>query len=291
VTLPAFDYVEPGSVEEACALLASDPEGAAVFAGGTDLLVNLRARTVGHRLLVSLRRIADLDRIELGDRGLTISAMVTVNQVARHEEIAHLYPGIADAARSLAAEQVRNQATVVGNLCSAVPSADMAPVLLVRDARLRVVSPSGERTVRLRSFFTGPRRTVLEAGEVAVEVIVPPPAPASGDASLRFGGRESLSLPLASAAALVHMEGEVCRKAFIALGAVAPTPMIATAAGEHLEGHPLTAERLAEAGELAAEASRPIDDVRSSRAYRLELVRVLTRRAVARAAERARGDR
>ncbi|MFH1178083.1 MAG: xanthine dehydrogenase family protein subunit M [Acidobacteriota bacterium] len=286
--LPPFEYLEPRSVAEACALLAQDPEGSAVFAGGTDLLVNLKERLVTYRRLIALQRIAGLGEIGFSEaEGLRIGAIATVNQVARHEAIGRHYPGIVDAASSLAAEQVRNLATVGGNLCSAVPSADLAPVLLALGARVRVVSPAGERLIPLRELFTGPRATVLGRTDLLVAIEVPPAAAGVSSASMRQGGRESLSLPWAIAAAAVTMEGDICAEATVALGAVAPTPIIAAGVGELLAGRSLTAELLVEAGEIAAAAARPIDDLRASKVHRLELVRVLTRRALARAAERA----
>jgi carbon-monoxide dehydrogenase medium subunit len=283
-----FEFVEPASIVEACALLAEDPEGSTIFAGGTDILVDLKAGSRHLRRLVSLGRIEELKSIELvADGCLSIGAMATVNMVARHEGIRERFPGIIDAAMSLAAEQVRNQATVGGNLCMAVPSADMAPILFAHGATMRVVSPVGERRIALRDFFVGPRETVLDPTDVVVAIEVPLPAPGSGDASLRQGGRVSLSLPMAAAAAVVVMEGGVCRQATVALGAVAPTPIVASAAGQAVAGRELTDESLAEAGERAAEAAVPIDDLRATKKYRLELVKVLTRRVLAAAAGRA----
>jgi carbon-monoxide dehydrogenase medium subunit len=282
-----FDFVEPASVGQACALLEEDPEGSAVFAGGTDILVDLKAGLKHHRRLVSLGQIEELRDLTFADDGaLRIGATVTISQIARHQEIAKRYPGVNDAAMSLAAEQVRNQATVAGNLCMAVPSADMAPILLAHDAVMRVVSPAGERTVPLREFFVAPRETVLEAADVVVAIDVPPPAPGTGDASLRQGGRVSLSLPMAAAAAVVVMDGTTCREATVALGAVAPTPIVASAAGEAVAGKELSEDVLREAGELASAAAMPIDDLRASKEYRLELVKVLTRRVLKMAADR-----
>jgi carbon-monoxide dehydrogenase medium subunit len=285
-----FDFVEPASVSEACALLAEDPEGSAVFAGGTDILVDLKAGLKDHRRLVSLGRIEELRDLTLADGGaLRIGATVTISQIARHQEVAKRFPGINDAAMSLAAEQVRNQATVAGNLCMAVPSADMAPILLAHGAAMRVVSPAGERSVPLREFFVAPRETVLGPADVVVAIDVPAPAPNTGDASLRQGGRVSLSLPMAAAAAVVEMEGATCREATVALGAVAPTPIVASGVGEAVAGKELREDVLREAGELAAGAALPIDDLRASKEYRLELVKVLTRRVLMAAAERAKG--
>ena len=283
-----FEFVEPASIGEVCALLAEDPEGSVVFAGGTDILVDLKAGLRPHRRLVSLGRIGDLKEIGLAADGtLQIGATATINSVARHHGIKERFPGINDAAMSLAAEQVRNQATVAGNLCMAVPSADMAPILLAHGASMRVVSPAGERAVPLREFFVGPRETVLEPADVVVAIDVPPPEPGTGDASLRQGGRVSLSLPMAAAAAVVVMDGKMCREATVALGAVAPTPILATSAGEAVAGKELSEDVLREAGELASAAAMPIDDLRASKEYRLELVKVLTRRVLQAAADRA----
>jgi carbon-monoxide dehydrogenase medium subunit len=286
--MPEFDFVEPGSVGEACSLLLEDPEGSVVFAGGTDILVDVKAGARRPRRLVSLGRIAELRGIEIGaDGGLTIGSMTTVNQVARHDGVTRHFPGVHDAAMSLAAEQVRNQATVAGNLCMAVPSADMAPIFLAHRASLRVVSPAGEREIPLDGFFLGPRRTVLEPVDIVTAVTVPAAGPGTGAASIRQGGRVSLSLPMASAAAAVVMDGAVCRHAVVALGAVAPVPVVAAAAGEALAGRKLSEEVLAEAAQLAAAASRPIDDIRATREYRLELVKVLVRRVLQAAEARA----
>ncbi len=290
MSMREFDFVEPTSVSEACALLAEDPDGSAVFAGGTDILVDLKAGLKHHQRLVSLARIEELRAVELtADGALRIGATATINQIARHQGIKERFSGINDAAMSLAAEQVRNQATVAGNLCMAVPSADMAPILLAHGATMRVVSPVGERVVPLREFFVGPRETILEAADVVVAIDVPPPAPGTGDASLRQGGRVSLSLPMAAVAAVVVMEKRICREATVTLGAVAPTPIMATAAGEVVTGNELSEDVLREAGERAAEAAVPIDDLRATKEYRLELVKVLTRRVLQAAADRAKG--
>jgi len=283
-----FDFVEPAGVSEACSLLAEDPDGSVVFAGGTDILVDAKAGLRQPRRLVSLGRIEELRTVELADDGaLRIGATATINTIARHQGITTSFPGINDAAMSVAAEQVRNQATVAGNLCMAVPSADMAPILLAHDAAMLVVSPAGARTIPLCEFFVGPRRTVLDPADIVVAIEVPAPAPGTGAASIRQGGRVSLSLPMASVAAVVVMDGKVCREATVALGAVAPTPVVAVAAAKALAGKELTEEILDEAAEAAAAAAKPIDDIRATKEYRLELVKVLTRRVLRTAEERA----
>ncbi len=289
--LPPFNYFEPESVADACALLDWDPDGSAICAGGTDILVNLKQGTAAIKRLVSLHRIESLYRIDHDStKGLEIGAMATVNQVLHHPAVVSFYPGICDAARSLAADQVRNRATVVGNLASAVPSADMAPILLAHGAQLRVYSDDRERVIPLAEFFTAPRQTVLEPAEVIVAISLGPPPPLSGSASQRQGGRAALSLPIAGAAAWVCLDQndhQTLSAATLALGAVAPTPIIASAVGEFVTGKQLTPEVLQQAGELASAASKPIDDLRGSCQYRHELVKVLSARVLASAAERA----
>jgi carbon-monoxide dehydrogenase medium subunit len=283
-----FHFEEPTSVTEACELLAEDPQGSAVFAGGTDILVDLKAGTRSLRRLVSLQRVEELRRLEIGEDGvLHIGSMVSVNRVAHDKRIGTEFPGINEAALSLAAEQVRNQATVAGNLCMAVPSADMAPILLAHGASLLVSSPTGQRRIAVSDFFVGPRQTVLAPDDVVTAIEVGPMAAFSGAASLRQGGRVSLSLPIVSAAAYLVVEGDTCSEATVALGSVAPTPILAPEAAQSLIGTKLSDETIAEAGDLARASARPITDLRASREYRLELIRVLTGRVIRRAAERA----
>lgn len=288
MSMPEFDYLEPSSVAEACTMLAEDPEGSAIYAGGTDVLVYLKAGLESHRRLVSLGRISGLDETRpSASGGLSIGAMTTINAIARSRLVGERYPGIADAARSVAAEQVRNVATVAGNLCMAVPSADMAPILLAWNATLAVTNTEGTRTVCVRELFVGPRQTVLGPTDVVTSIEIPAPPADAGDASLRHGGRVSLSLPIAAAAAVLQLDDGVCTAAAIALGAVAPTPRLIPEAGERLTGTSLSESDLMEAAAIAAEHALPITDLRASREYRLELCGVLTRRVIATAASRA----
>jgi len=290
MNLPEFEYLEPASVAEAHALIAEDPGGSRLFAGGTDILVYLKEGPIRHRRLVSLRRIEELGRVEFSEeKGLSIGATATINRVARHEAVRRHYPALVDAAMCVAADQVRNLATIGGNICNAVPSADMAPVLLAHEATLRISSVEGERTLPIADFFVGPRKTVLGPGDVLASIEIVPPQAGVGGASIRQGGRASLSLPVSLVAAVVAMDGETCTRAKVALGAVAPTPVIADEVGRLVAGKQLTEEVLAECGERAAAATKPIGDVRSSKEYRLESVKVLTKRALNLAAERAPG--
>ncbi len=174
-----------------------------------------------------------------------------------------------------------------GNLCNAAPSADMAPPLMALEAEAVIASPRGRRRVPVSVFFTGVRRTVLAPDELLVELLVPPPGPRSGGQYLRHTPRRELDIAVVGVASQVTLTDGVCSKARIALAAVAPTPIRATAAEQALEGQPLTAQQIARAAQLAVEAARPISDQRGSADFRRHLVGVLTRRTLTTALERA----
>jgi carbon-monoxide dehydrogenase medium subunit len=184
--------------------------------------------------------------------------------------------------------QVRNLATLGGNLCNAAPSADMAPPLLALDAEAVITGPKGERRVPIAAFFTGVRRTVLAPDELLVELAVPNPGARSGGNYLRHTPRRELDIAVVGVASQLTLGSNgVCTKARIALAAVAPVPLRATAAEQALEGQTLTPERIARAADLAVEAAKPISDQRGSADFRRHLVRVLTRRTLTTALARA----
>jgi carbon-monoxide dehydrogenase medium subunit len=185
--------------------------------------------------------------------------------------------------------QVRNLATLGGNLCNAAPSADMAPPLLALDAEAVIGGPKGERRVPFTDFFTGVRRTVLAPDEMLLEIVIPAPGARSGGQYLRHTPRRELDIAVVGVGSQLTVANGVCRKARIALAAVAPTPVHATAAERALEGQALTPQKIEEAATLAVEAARPISDQRGSAEFRRHLVRVLTRRTLTTALARANG--
>jgi carbon-monoxide dehydrogenase medium subunit len=184
--------------------------------------------------------------------------------------------------------QTRNRATVVGNLCNASPAADTAPALLAYGAQVKLASLQGERSLPLTDFFVGPGRTALQDNELVAEVLLPAPTPQTGGAFFRRT-RTAMDIAVVCVAVVLRLANGTCQDAGIALGSVGPTPLRATRAEQALRGQTLTDRLLDEASRLAAEEARPIDDVRSTAEYRREMVRVLTRRGLAQAVERARG--
>ena len=284
-----FKFAAARDSAEALALLAQAGPGARLLAGGTDLLVELKAATDVPPLVIDISRAADLRCIELTDEGVAIGAAVTHHEILRSPVIRRWLPAVAEASATIGAAQTRALATVAGNLVSCVPSMDGGPVLVALDAAVTLASKAGQRRLPLEKFFVGPRRTALEPGEMLLEIVVPRESLGKPTAFHKFGLRKGQALALVNVAASCRLEpGEVCAAPRIALGAVAPTVMRAVRAEAFLAGRQATDDALREAGAIAASEARPISDFRASAGYRRDLVAVLTRRALAEARSRAR---
>ena len=291
-------YAAPATIEEACHLLAGANGDAVLIAGGTDLVPRLKAAApqARPRLLVTLRGIPELTELICDEvSGLRIGAMVRLADVAVHPGVCTLYPAVAQAAAATGTPQIRNMGTVVGNLCNAAPSADNAPSLLALDAVLEVAGPAGRRALPLADFFQGPGTTVLGPAEIVTAVTVPPPSPRSGLSYQCLSERGRVDISAVAAAAFVAIaEDGVCVRSRVALGGVASTPLRVPKAETLVEGSalvgPAVAETMGRAAAVAADAARPISDVRASAAYRRRMVGVLVTRALAEAVARALED-
>src|SRR5262245_12636179 len=238
--------------------------------------------------VIDLSGVADLRGLRREDgAGLRVGAAVTAREIELDPYTRSAYPALAESGALVGSVQIRNLATVGGNLCNAAPSADMAPPLLTLEAEAVIAGPRGRRRVPMADFFTGVRRTVLAPDELLVELVVPAPEPRSGGQYLRHTPRRELDIAVVGVASQVTLSDGVCRKARIALAAVAPTPIRATAAEQALEGQAVTPDRIGRAADLAVEAARPISDQRGSAEFRRHLVRVLTRRTLTTALARA----
>lgn len=293
--LPDFVLYEPAALEEASALLRKHGPQARVLAGGTDLMVDLKVGRLAARHVVSLGRIQGLRGITTpganghATKALRIGALTTLNELARSTVLTGPYAALGEAVREMASPQIRNLATIGGNIAGAVPCADLPPALLVLDATLSIWSSNGERTLPLRDFHTGPRRSVLGDGEILVAVSVPPAPSRFGSSYQRFALRDGNAIAVASAAASLTLDGNgVVQKAQLALGAVAPTIRLVPKASEALVGRRIDDESaLSQAVQAAVAAAMPITDIRGSAEYRRELVGVLAKRALIAANERA----
>jgi carbon-monoxide dehydrogenase medium subunit len=280
--LPKFDYLSPQTIGEALALLARHGKKARLMAGGTDLVPKLKRRSVQvPEYIIDLKGIPGLDYIKYkkGD-GLKIGALATINDIEKSAVIREKYNILFQAAESMASPQVRHRGTIAGNICNAVPSADTAPALLALEAKVKLVSKKGERTVDLIDFFKGPSETVLKPDELLAEIEVPDLPPGSRGKYLKLTPRRAMDLAVVGVAVVMIPNGETCGDIRIALGAVSPTPVRATTAEEMLRGQKPDAGLIGQAAATAAASCCPINDHRASAEYRTEMVKVLTRQAI-----------
>jgi carbon-monoxide dehydrogenase medium subunit len=261
-----------------------------VVAGGTDLLPQMKNGLVKPARVVDLSGISALKKLEIGSDGaLHIGAAVTARDVELSGIVRDGFAGVAEGAGVIGSFQVRNLATVGGNVCNAAPSADVSPPLVAMDAVVVVAGPDGQRLLPITDFFQGVRRTALQPGELVVEVVVPAAGANSGGTYLRHTPRRELDIAVVGVGTQLTVQDGKCTKARIALGAVAPVIVRATEAEAALEGQEVTPELLDKAATLAVNSARPISDQRGSAEYRRHLVRVLTRRTLQTAFERATG--
>jgi len=281
--LPSFDYVRAGTSAEVLRLLEQHGEAARLLMGGTDLLVRMREGVVRPQIVVDVKHVPGMRDVVYDERsGLKVGAAVTMNEVARHPAVLAHYPLLAEAADSVASYQLRNRATIGGNLCNGSPCADAAPATLVLEGRIVLEGPAGKRELPAGEFFLGPGQTVLRAGEWMTAIHYPlPPADGAGR-YLKLGRNKIGDLALVSVAVFGFPDG-TARSGYrfrIALGSVAPVVLRVPEAEKVLAENPPGEETLALAAEKAVEAARPIDDVRASAAYRRAMVRTLTLRGL-----------
>jgi aerobic carbon-monoxide dehydrogenase medium subunit len=283
-----FELLLPGSVDDCVKALAQGASDAKLLAGGTDLLPQLKNGLLKPARVIDLSGVARLRTIEAGNgQGLRVGSAVTARTLELDRAVRAKYLSLAESGALVGSVQVRNLATLGGNICNAAPSADMAPPLLALDAEAVITGPKGERRVPIGAFFTGVRRTVLAPDELLVELVVPNPGPHSGGNYLRHTPRRELDIAVVGVASQLTLAKGVCTKARIALAAVAPVPLRATAAEQALQGQAVTQDLIKRAADLAVEAARPISDQRGSADFRRHLVRVLTRRTLTTALARA----
>ena len=295
--MQAFDYVVPKSLAEASALLVAGNGTVRPFMGGTDLLIRMRSGSVRPERVVDLKGLPGMRDIRLGEQGwLVVGAACTMNQVALHPLVQQHYDLLAQACNAVASYQLRNRATVGGNICNASPAADTAPALYCLDAVLELFGPGGARRVPIAGFFLGPGKTALRPGEFLTAIHLPPAPVGARGAFGKLGRTKVGDISMVSAAVLVdfglpiadfglaetrtiHTPQSTIRNVRIALGAVGPTPLRVTEAEAAL-AQDTSPEGVQRAADLAAAAARPIDDIRASAAYRRAMVAVLTRRGI-----------
>ncbi len=284
-----IDYVAPRSIKEAVELLSERGDQARVMAGGTDLLVQMRARRLQPDLIVDIKGIPGLNEITYDDHaGLTLGAAVPCYKVYTNQTVTRTYPGLTDVASLIGGIQIQGRASLGGNLCNATPSADSVPVMIALGATAMIAGPNGTREVAVEDFCTGPGRNVLQRGEMLAAIHFPPPVPNSGAHYIRFTPRNEMDIAVAGVGVSVVIENGTFKSARLALASVAPTPLFVKEAGDALAGRPVDEDSVRLAAGIARDAARPITDMRGTIEYRKHLCEVLTRRALNVAIQRAR---
>lgn len=286
-----FDYSAPETIDEAISLLKAAGGSARPLAGGTDLVVQMKERATRFpypATIVSLDRVSELRGVNFSETdGLRIGAGATMTDVASHPAVRERYAALAEGAGVVGSLQTMNMATIGGNVCNAAPSADTAPPLLVYEAEAVIVGPDGRRTLPIAEFFRGPGETALDSDELLAELRLPVPPSGTGAAFRRHTPRKQMDIAVVGVAIALTLSGDTIERARVALGAVAPTPLRASAAEAALQGQTANAETFAKAAKTAVQDSSPITDLRASAEYRRHLVKVMTARLLAEAANRA----
>jgi CO/xanthine dehydrogenase FAD-binding subunit len=283
--LPKFDLNEPTTVKEVCEILQKH-EKARVIAGGTDLLVNMKKKVIIPDVLVSLSTVPGLNSMDFSpDKGITIGSMVRIADIINSPEIKAHYPGLAESAGKLGSSQIRNRATIGGNICSARPAADMAGPLTAYGALAVIATPDGMREQPIEKLFKGPGQTTLGKGEFLVAFKIKVPDKNTGICYIKYGIRHAMEIALVSVTSLVVIEKNTCHSAKVVLGAVAPVFIHCPKTETFLNGKEISETVTEQAGEMASGECSPITDIRASADYRRQLVHVLTKRSLLQASK------
>jgi carbon-monoxide dehydrogenase medium subunit len=286
-----FTYHKPLSLVEACKILEQSENGAPI-AGGTDILVEIKNGLRHNDDIVSLSEIEELKVLDVDSDYLFIGAGITHNELKISPIINRDFPSVCEAASMIGTEQIRNTATVGGNLCTGASCCDMAPVLIALNSEVEIANSRGKRKLSLKDFFIIHKDTSLKKGEIMTKIIVPLANQNVGVAFEKFGLREAASISVASASAMIKVEDGKCADSCVVIGAVAPTPKISKIASDILTGIKINelvqnSPALTKAGKGAASEALPLDDIRGTADYRRNIVNVLAQRAISRAAARA----
>lgn len=287
--MEAIEYARPSSIADAVRSLAAS--GARVLAGGTDLLVQLRGGYTRPTLIVDIKGIAELRRVEQTPQGFRVGAAVAGAELGAHGAFARTWPGVVEAFQLIGSTQIQGRASLGGNLCNASPAADSVPALIAAGARCTIAGPSGTREAAVEDVVTSPGKTSLAPGEFVVDFLFATPPARTADAYLRFIPRTEMDIAVVGAAVCLTLDASgVCTAARVGLGAVAPRPLLVPAAAAALIGSTVDDAALARLAAAASAACKPIDDKRGTIEYRTKVAGVLARRAAVAALARARGQ-
>ena len=283
-------YQTPKTTKEAAALMMRGKGNAFLLAGGTDLMVRMKNGQIEPDLVVDIKHIATMQSINKSATGFRIGAAVSAAEMGENTSLKKAWPGVVEAANLIGSDQIQNRCTVVGNLCNASPAADAVPALIAAGAKANVVGPKRRRTVAVEKVITGPGTTSLTKGELVEAITLPKRPPKSGDAYLRFIPRSEMDIAVVGAGVSITLSNNsVIKSARVALGAVAPTPLLVPAAAKAIVGTKLDAAAINKLVEACTNACNPIDDKRGTVEFRTEVAGVLAQRAAKIAYKRAGG--
>lgn len=285
-----MDYHTPASFDDAAAIAAQASGTTRFLAGGTDVLVQLRADIVTPDTLIDIKKIDGVKSITRDeDGGWRIGVAVAGAEMTEHPELSHDWPGVVEAMDLVGSTQIQGRATLVGNLCNGSPAADSVPAMFAAGARLTITGPDGARDVPVEDIPTGPGKTSLKKGEVISALHLPARGEGGGDAYLRFIPRTEMDIAVVGCAVNLRVEGDTITEARVSLGAVAPTVVMVPDGAAALIGSKLEDSALDALAKAASAACNPIDDKRGTVAFRTHVAGVLARRAAKIAYERAKG--
>ncbi len=284
--IPPLEYTAPETIADALKALAHT-KGAVPLAGGTDLVVMMKEGRAAPPGLVSLRRLDELKALTIENDTCTLGAGVTVSQIEK-SQLSKVNPGFADMIRNMASPPIRNRATVGGNLCTAAACADIPPILMVNDAQVTIASATGERSIPLIDFFTGPRQTQLKSDELLVRVECR--ATNQGTSYIKFGPRKVVNIAIVGVACAMELDGANVSSLKIAVTAASPIPILLETDALQAGGIIANAELWERVAKLALQQLAPISDIRASAEYRLELAQVGVIRACEKAFMRLKGN-
>ena len=283
-----MEYKAPGSIDEAVTLLAQASGSAQILAGGTDLLVQIRAGFTKPSLVVDVKNIPELQTISLDDDGVRIGAAVSGAELGENDAVKAAWPGLVEATELIGSTQIQGRASLGGNLCNASPAADTVPALVAASAICLIAGPDGQREAPVEQIVTGPGQTSLKNGEFVVQFQLPKKLPRSADAYLRFIPRTEMDIAVVGAGVNLTLDEKgICHQARVALGAVAPTVLLVEAGATALIGSTLDDAALDKLRAAASAACNPIDDKRGTVEFRVDVAGVLAKRAALIAQQRA----
>lgn len=283
-----FEYLEATKLKQVLSWLA-DYREAKILAGGTDVIVKMKASQLSPQYLINIMKVDSLNYIREENGKLLIGATTTLRQIEQDKSVKSSYSALYEAVRSMAAVSVKNMATIGGNLGNASPAADTAPALLAYDTVLKIVSKDGERLVSLAEFFLAPGRSVLSAHELIEEIQIPAATQNSGSSFLKMS-RVAADIAKINVAVNLVRSGRICTLGRIAFGSVAPVPVRVPVVEQMLSGQPLTADLVKEVSDAVAVQIKPITDNRSTLAYRLRLSQLMLEEAIEAAWQRSGGE-